>query len=101
MMEFRLRAHHATAANIVNPAKIRCDAVYGHTIEVFYPANEQLNGYLYYSIVFINLLKKEGGNISRNISSINRIFYRARIHFSGAINSDQLTIAIPTVICRP
>ncbi|WP_407251629.1 hypothetical protein [Klebsiella oxytoca] len=68
MMEFRFRAHHATAENIVNLPEIRPDAVCGGTIEVFYPADRQQNCYLYYSIVFINLLKKSGGNISRNIS---------------------------------
>ncbi|EPG4209039.1 MULTISPECIES: hypothetical protein [Klebsiella] len=68
MMEFRFRAHHATAANIVNPPEIRRDAVCGGTIEVFYPADRQQNSYLYYSIVFINLLENSGGNIGRNIS---------------------------------
>jgi hypothetical protein len=66
--KFRFRAHHATAKNIVNPPEIRRDAVSRATIEVFHPAERQQNYSLYYSIVFINLLKINGGNISRKIS---------------------------------
>ncbi|EOV8179511.1 hypothetical protein ACOIQQ_003979 [Raoultella planticola] len=66
--KFRFRAHHATAKNIVNPPEIRQDAVSRATIEVFHPAELEQNYSLYYSIVFINLLKKNGGNISRKIS---------------------------------
>jgi hypothetical protein len=58
-MEFRFRAHHATAATLSIRLKSGVTR-FGGTIEVFYPADRQQNSYLYYSIVFINLLKIVG-----------------------------------------